>query len=95
MGRIHTKGVPAGRDPSDFPPVPFTSEEETARDAEEKAWSDSAPARTALGKIRKLEGGITSRRVRDSGSDDAGGTQAGRDWMKAKEEAIAAERAKL
>ena len=95
MGRIHTKGVPAGRNPSDFPAVPFTSEEETARDAEEKAWSDSATARTALGKIRKLEGGITPRRVRDSGSADAGGNQAGRDWMKAKEAAIATERDKL
>jgi hypothetical protein len=25
--------------------VPFTSEEETARDAEEKAWADAAPTR--------------------------------------------------
>ena len=90
MGKIHTKGVPAGRDPSDFPPVPFTSEEETARDAEEKAWSDSAPARTALGKIRKLEGGITSRRVRDSIL-----TSDGKTWLTNKEAEIAAERSKL
>ena len=31
--------------------IPFTAEEETARDAEEKAWSDAAPAR-ALADLR-------------------------------------------
>ena len=31
--------------------VQFTAEEETARDAEEKAWSDAAPAR-ALADLR-------------------------------------------
>ena len=31
--------------------VQFTAEEETARDAEEKAWSDAAPAR-ALASLR-------------------------------------------
>ena len=31
--------------------VPFTAEEETARDAEEKAWADAAPAR-ALADLR-------------------------------------------
>jgi len=31
--------------------VQFTAEEETARDAEEKAWSDAAPAR-ALAELR-------------------------------------------
>ena len=31
--------------------VQFTAEEETARDAEEKAWSDAAPAR-ALANLR-------------------------------------------
>ena len=31
--------------------VPFTTEEETARDAEEKAWADAAPAR-ALAELR-------------------------------------------
>ena len=32
--------------------VPFTAEEEAARDAEEKAWADEAPAR-ALAKLRQ------------------------------------------
>ena len=32
--------------------VQFTAEEETARDAEEKAWSDAAPAR-ALANLRQ------------------------------------------
>ena len=32
--------------------VQFTAEEETARDAEEKAWSDAAPAR-ALANLRE------------------------------------------
>jgi hypothetical protein len=32
--------------------VQFTAEEETARDAEEKAWADEAPAR-ALTELRK------------------------------------------
>ena len=32
--------------------VQFTEAEETARDAEEKAWSDAAPAR-ALAKLRR------------------------------------------
>jgi hypothetical protein len=48
-----------------------------------------------IDKIEELEAEVTQRRLRDSGSDDAGGNQAGRDWMKAKEEAIASERAKL
>ena len=48
-----------------------------------------------MDKIIAFEAQVTPRRVRDSGSDDAGGTQAGRDWMKSKEAAIATERAKL
>jgi hypothetical protein len=32
--------------------VQFTAEEETARDAEEKAWADAAPAR-ALAELRQ------------------------------------------
>ena len=32
--------------------VQFTAEEETARDAEEKAWADAAPAR-ALARLRE------------------------------------------
>jgi len=36
--------------------VQFTAEEETARDAEEKAWADAAPAR-ALAELRNLPAG--------------------------------------
>ena len=87
MGRIHTKGVPVGRDSADFPPVSFTSEEETARDAEEKAWSDAAPTREALGNIRKLENEVTQRRIRDAFADPT--------WMNAQEAKIKTERDKL
>ena len=57
--------------------------------------SELVARQVILDKIVDLEASITQRRVRDSGSDDAGGNQAGRDWMKAKEAAIATERAKL
>ena len=37
--------------------VQFTAEEETARDAEEKAWADAAPAR-ALANLRSRRNGL-------------------------------------
>ena len=37
--------------------VQFTAEEETARDTEEKAWSDAAPAR-ALADLRRTRNGL-------------------------------------
>ena len=37
--------------------VQFTAEEETARDAEEKAWADGAPAR-ALANLRSRRNGL-------------------------------------
>ena len=48
-----------------------------------------------LAKIYSLETEITQRRQREAGSDDAGGSQSGRDWMKAQEAKIATERGKL
>lgn len=45
--------------------------------------------------IDRLEGEITNRRIRESGSDTAAGSTAGRKWMKDQEALIAAERAKL
>ena len=35
MARQHTKAVPVGKDPSDYPDVPFTQAEEDAADAGE------------------------------------------------------------
>ena len=64
MARIHTKGVPAGRNPSDFPAVPFTEAEEDARDAEEAAWEDDAVPRNAMAEIRRLE--TIPRRIREN-----------------------------
>ena len=45
--------------------VPFTDEEETARDAEEAAEAAAQPTRAALGEIRRLESLITPRRARE------------------------------
>ena len=49
----------------------------------------------ALAQIGVLEAEVTQRRQREAGADDAGGSQAGRDWMKAQEAKIATERDKL
>ena len=40
--------------------VQFTAEEETARDAEEKAWADAAPAR-ALANLRSRRNGLLAQ----------------------------------
>ena len=67
--------------------IPFTAEEETARDAEEAAWAAGETARNAQAEINRLEGQITNRRLREAYSDAT--------WMNAQEALIATERAKL
>ena len=67
--------------------IPFTAEEETARDAEEAAWAAGETARNAQAEIQRLEGQITNRRLREAYSDPT--------WMNAQEALIATERAKL
>ena len=75
--------------------VAFSEAEETARDAEEKAWADDKAARDIKKTIKDFEAEITLRRIREAGADDAGGSQSGRDWMKAQEAKIVTERGKL
>jgi len=67
--------------------IPFTAEEETARDAEEAAWTAGETARNAQAEINRLEGEITNRRLREAYTDAT--------WMNAQEALIATERAKL
>ena len=86
MARFHS--TPDGN-------VAFTSEEEASRDAEEKAWADGASERATKAAILSLEAEITQRRQREAGADDAGGSQAGRDWMAAQQAKLATERSKL
>ena len=70
--------------------IPFTAEEEIARDAEEKEWADGASARNATAEIHRLEAQETSRRLAESVlSDD------GKAWLTANREKIIIERAKL
>jgi hypothetical protein len=69
--------------------IPFTAEEETARDAEEAAWAAGETTRNAQAEINRLEGTVTPRRIREMTTD------AGKDWVDAVEAAIAVERAKL
>jgi hypothetical protein len=67
--------------------IPFTAEEETARDAEEAAYAAGETARNAQAEIHRLEGQITNRRLREAYADAT--------WMNAQEALIATERAKL
>ena len=69
--------------------IAFTEAEETARDAEEKAWSDGKAERDIKRTIRTLEAEISPRRMREAilGTDS--------DWLKNKEAEIATERGKL
>ena len=67
--------------------VPYTAEEETARDAEEAAWAAGETVRNAQAEIQRLEGQITNRRLREAYADAT--------WMNAQEALIATERAKL
>ena len=69
--------------------VSLTEAEETARDAEEQAWADSAVVRNALTEIQKLEATVTPRRVREMT------TVAGAKWVDDVEKLIAIERSKL
>ena len=69
--------------------VQFTPEEETVRDAEEKAWEDEAPVRNAMKEIARLESTITPRRIREMT------TVAGAKFVDDLEKLIAIERAKL
>ena len=67
--------------------IPFTAEEETAKDVENAAWVAGKTARNAQAEINRLENQITSRRIREAFSDPT--------WMNAQKSLIAAERAKL
>ena len=69
--------------------VPFTAEEETARDAEEQAWVDGATVRDATEEIHRLESTVTPRRIREMTTAD------GAKWVDDVEKLIAIERAKL
>ena len=69
--------------------VPFTAEEETARDAEEQAWADGASVRNATEEIHRLESTVTPRRIREMTTAD------GAKWVDDVEKLIAIERAKL
>lgn len=75
--------------------IEFTDAEKEAIDAAEKEWADGAATRAAMSAILALEAEVTQRRQREAGADDAGGSQSGRDWMKAQEAKIATERGKL
>ena len=70
--------------------VPFTPEEEAARDAEETAVAAALPIQQVKAEILRLEKQITNRRLREAVL-----TQAGADWLAAQEALIAIERAKL
>ena len=75
--------------------VDLTEEEIDECVKREEAWAADAATRAAMSAILSLESEITQRRQREAGADDAGGSQSGRDWMKAQEAKIAAERGKL
>jgi hypothetical protein len=70
--------------------VPFTSEEETARDLEEQEWIDSQINRDAMEEILRLEFTVTPRRIRDATTSVEGET-----WLADIESKIAIERVKL
>ena len=69
--------------------VQFTAEEETARDAEEQAWTDGKVKREASTEIHRLESTVTPRRIREMTTAD------GAKWVDDVEKLIAIERAKL
>lgn len=75
--------------------IEYTEEEKAAKAVAEKEWAAGAATRAAMSAIFVLEAEITQRRQREAGADDAGGSQSGRDWMKAQEAKIATERSKL
>ena len=69
--------------------VPFTAEEETARDTEEQAWADGKVKRDATAEIHRLESTVTPRRITEMTTAD------GAKWVDDVEKLIAIERAKL
>jgi hypothetical protein len=69
--------------------VMYTQSEEDARDAEEKAVADARPRNDALREIRRLEGTVTPRRIREMTTAD------GAKWVDDVEKLIAVERGKL
>jgi len=70
--------------------IPFTEEEEAARDAEEQAWADGATVREAQREIERLEALETPRRIAEAHLTDEG-----KAWIVANRDLIATERAKL
>jgi hypothetical protein len=70
--------------------IPFTPDEEAARDAEEAAWLSDEPKRNALRQIAAIEAGITQRRQREALLNAAGAA-----WLAARDAEIAALRAQL
>ena len=85
MSRKHTIATKDGQ-----VEVPFTAEEEAARDAEEQAVADAQPSQDAQAEIAKLEAEISPRRVREAVL-----TAEGKTWLEDQEALIAIERAKL
>ena len=75
--------------------IEFTAAEKAEIAAAEEEWAAGAATRAAKSAILAFEAEITQRRQREAAADDAGGTQAGRDWMSAQNALIATERAKL
>jgi len=67
--------------------IPFTAQEETARDAEEKKWADGEVVRNAMAEIQRLEAQITIRRLREAYKDST--------WMDKQDALIKTQRDKL
>jgi len=67
--------------------IALTAEEETARDAEEAAWTAGTARRNATAEIQRLEGQVTNRRLREAYTDST--------WLDTQEELIVIERGKL
>ena len=70
--------------------IQFTQAEEDARDVEEKAEAEAKPHNDALKEIKRLEGTVTARRLREALATDEG-----KAWVAAVETLIAVERGKL
>lgn len=70
--------------------VPFTAEEEAARDAEEAAFEASRPTLLVVAEIARLESLETPRRLAEAVL-----TTEGKAWLEANRALIAVERAKL
>jgi ribosomal protein S19E (S16A) len=69
--------------------VDYSPEEESAKNAEEKEWADGKARRDVMREIKRLEGTVTQRRIREMVTD------AGKKWMEDIEAKIATERGKL